>query len=415
MNTFFEKFGFYSGRYPRQFWLLFWGMLLSTIGTSMAWPFLVVYVSGKLNLPLLAVTGLITLSSIMSLVSSVIGGPIIDRMGRKWVMVVSLFFNGLGYFLLGRAETYPAFAAIMILNGIVNPLYRIGADAMMADLIPAEQRADAYSLMRMSNNLGISVGPAVGGFLIAISYSLAFSGAAIGLAFYGILVAVFAAETLPGGKVSAAGSNEPRPKERFGGYGQVLANRPFTGMVMAFALVTVCASLMWVLMAVYAKTNYGVEESRYGWIPTTNALMVVLFQFLVTQVFKRYPPMKVLALGAFFYAISNLCVAISTGFWGFWSSMVVMTVGELILVPTSSTYAANLAPPDQRARYMSLYSLTWSLASAGGPMFGGLISDIIHPRAVWIGGSLVGLCSLAGFLYLDLVARRRSIMPSSQA
>ncbi|HEX7976010.1 MAG TPA: MFS transporter, partial [Anaerolineales bacterium] len=126
--------------YPRQFWLLFWGMLISTIGASMIWPFLMIYVSGKLRLPLTTVASLMTLSAIMGLVFSFIAGPVTDRAGRKWVMVVSLLGNAAGYLLMSRAATLPQFALLMAFNGAVNPLYRVGADAMMADLIPPERR-----------------------------------------------------------------------------------------------------------------------------------------------------------------------------------------------------------------------------------------------------------------------------------
>ena len=392
--------------YPRQFWLLFWGMMISTIGSSMVWPFLVVYVSGRLSLPLTAVASLITLSSGMSLLSSFIGGPVIDRFGRKWVMVGSLIANAAGYLLMSQANTFPAFAVIMALNGLVNPLYRIGADAMMADLIPAPQRPDAYSLLRMSNNLGISIGPAVGGFISAISYTIAFTFASAGLVIYGLLIAIFAVETLPEQKDSG-GSKMQRP---LGGYGLLFANRPYIGMIAAFALVQVCASLIWVLLAIYTKQNYGITESQYGWIPTTNALMVVLFQFGVTQVTKRHCPLLMLAVGALFYSIGNLSVAFGAGFWSFWASMVIMTIGELILVPTTSTYAANMAPADQRARYMSLLGLTWSLASGIGPVFGGVLSDQVGPRSIWYGGGLIGLAGLVGFILLEHRQRAQKVL-----
>ena len=95
-----------SGMYPRQFWLMFWGMLISTIGTSMIWPFLMIYVSERLHLPLTAVASLMTLNAAMGLVSSFIAGPLIDRVGRKWVMVVSLAGeSALGYLLMSQAAT----------------------------------------------------------------------------------------------------------------------------------------------------------------------------------------------------------------------------------------------------------------------------------------------------------------------
>lgn len=400
-----ERLGFRSGIYPRQFWVLFWGMLISTIGMSMVWPFLIVYVSGRLQLPLTAAAGLFTISAIASFVSSVVAGPIIDKVGRKWMMVFSLVVNGLGYFFLARADAYVHFALLMGMNGFISPMYRIAADAMMADLVPATHRADGYSLLRMSNNIGISIGPALGGFVTSISYAIAFYFAAGGLALYGLIIAVLTRETLP----EEARAPRQHRRESFGGYGRVFADRPFTGMVVAFTVAQLCTTLIWVLLAVYAKTNYGVMERQYGWIPTTNALMVVLFQFMVTQVTKKHAPLLMLALGAALYGLSNLSIAFSIGFWGFWASMVIMTVGELILVPTSSTYAANLAPPDMRARYMSVYGMSWIIAQGIGPLFGGLLNDTLNPQAIWFGGSLMGLLAVGAFLLLH----RRFPMPAS--
>ena len=85
--------------------------------------------------------------------------------------------------------------------------------------------------------------------------------------------------------------------ERFGGYGAVFADRPYMGFVVTFTLTQICAALIWVLMSVYAKQNYGIPESQYGFIAATNALMVVLFQVMVTQWTKRYAPLLVMALG----------------------------------------------------------------------------------------------------------------------
>ena len=139
--------------YPSQFWLVFWGMLISAVGGSMIWPFLMVYVSERLQLPMTATASLMTLSAVTGLIASFIAGPIVDRFGRKWIMVISLVLNALGYVFMSQAQTLSEFAILMAINGIVNPLYRIGLDSMIADLIPANKRADAYSLTRMANNI----------------------------------------------------------------------------------------------------------------------------------------------------------------------------------------------------------------------------------------------------------------------
>ncbi len=113
-----------KAQYPRQFWLLFWGMLISAIGSSMIWPFLMIYVSGRLHLPMATIASLMTFNAVAGLIFSFVAGPATDRFGRKWIMVISLVGNGVVYLFLGRATTFPAFIILMSLGGAFNPLYR---------------------------------------------------------------------------------------------------------------------------------------------------------------------------------------------------------------------------------------------------------------------------------------------------
>jgi MFS family permease len=380
--------------YPSQFWLLFWGLMISTIGSSMIWPFLMIYVSKKLALPVTAAATLMTINASFGLIFAFVAGPLTDRLGRKWVMVVSLAMNGVIYLLMSQAATLLHFQLLMALTGMFNPLYRIGADAMMADLIPPEKRAEAYSLLRTSNNVGVALGPAVGGFIASASYTIAFLIAATGMIFYSLLVATRAHETLP--KHSHAAS--AGAVELLKGYKKIAADRRFVAFVFTYTLTQVCAAMVWVLLGVYANKHYQIQENLYGFIPMTNALMVVLFQVFVTRWTKRYPALWMLALGAFFYAIGTGSVALGQGFWAFWLSMVIMTTGELICTPTATTLVANLAPADMRGRYMSVYGLTWNVAQGIGPLYGGLLSDNIGPVYAWYGGLAVGMVSVAGFI-----------------
>jgi len=271
---------------------------------------------------------------------------------------------------------------------------------MMADLIPPERRPDAYSLMRMSNNVGVALGPAFGGLIATASYTTAFYIAAAGMIAYSLLLLTFASETLVPGTVAAA----PQ-EERFAGYDRILNDRPFMSFTGAISLTTICAAMMWVLLSVYAKTNYQVPENLYGMIPMTNALMVVFLQFPVTQVTKRYAPLLMMAAGSLFYAVGVGSVALGNGFQDFWVSMVIMTIGELILIPTATTYVANLAPAEMRGRYMSIYGLTWGVATGIGPVLGGFLNDNLGPATIWVGAFVIGIISTTGFLLLMRRAR----------
>ena len=213
----------------------------------------------------------------------------------------------------------------------------------------------------------------------------------------GCEVAFLAVETLP----REAARLARQRVERFAGYAGILRDKRFMPFVSAFTLTQVASTMVWTLLSVYTKVNYQLPEAKYGFIPTTNALMVVFLQIAVTRVTKRHAPLKTLAVGSLFYAFGVGSVALGRGFWGFWISMVIITLGELVMVPTASTLTANLAPADKRGRYMSIYGLTWGVASGIGPVLGGFLNDSISPVSIWYGGMLIGLVSTVFFLFIS--------------
>jgi MFS family permease len=384
-------------RYPRQFWIMVAGMLIVSVGGSMWWPFVTILLRERLDLPLTQVTLLFTLNSAAGLVATSFVGPAVDRFGRRTAMILGLAVNGLALAGMGIAGGLGAWALALTVTGMFGPMYRVAADAMVADLIPADERANAYSVMRMSNNLGIAVGPALGGFVTAISYSLAFFAAGAANFIYALIILLFIRETLGRGADAAAA---PAAKESRG-YGPVLRDRRFVIFLVLMILATIPSPILWMLMPAYAKEHFGVLEQQAGFIMSTNALMVVLLQVPVTRWSSHRPLLRMLALGALIYALGVGSVALGAGFWAFWTSMVVLTFGELLIAPTGTAYAANAAPADMRGRYMGLYGLTWSVAFGIGPVFGGWLNDNISPTATWIGGMLIGLVAVAGFLLLD--------------
>src|SRR5215208_4076591 len=212
--------------YPRQYWLMITGIILATAGGSMIWPFLIIYASGKLNLPLSTVAALISINAGTGLIASLIAGTLADKVGRKVVMNFSLTINGIAYFLLMYAETYPHFVALMMLVGLSNPLYQVGADAMLADMIPSEKRTDAFAINRIANNAAFAMGPAIGGFLATRSYNLAFYCAGIGFLTYSVLLFFLARETL-----TKASVNLNIPTSQTEGYSRVFQDKKYMAFV----------------------------------------------------------------------------------------------------------------------------------------------------------------------------------------
>jgi MFS family permease len=153
-------------------------------------------------------------------------------------MTLSLLASGMIYVAMTAADSLPLWAILMALLGAFGPLFRVGSNAMIADLVPPEQRPGAYALLRMSNNLGIAIGPAIGGFAAAASYTLTFLAAAAAYGIFFLLVLLLIRETLP---LAETDSTE---RMRDGGYGPLLRDRQFLAFCGVATLAVFPASMM---------------------------------------------------------------------------------------------------------------------------------------------------------------------------
>jgi len=379
--------------------MIAFGVLVSSAGSSLVWPFQFIYISRTLGLHLSTVATLITISAGSGMAVSFVGGAIADRLGRKPVMVAAQAAHGAAWLLMSVARSYVGFLIPMTIMSAAQPFYAVGSDAMMADLLPPEQRTSGYSILRMFNNAGIALGPAVGGFVVSKSYTMAFGCAAVAMISYSLFLLVFVRETLPKRKLRQVRVVAVRPAPSRG-FGQVLRDKGFITFALIVTLGLTAALMMWTLLAVYTKQNFQFPEYLYSWLPITNALLCVFGQYFVTQITRRHRPLPMLTLGMMIYAFGVGSVALMSSFWGFWVSMVIFSLGELITVPTGTAFVANRAPADFRGRYMSIYWMTWGLARALAPLVGGFLNDRISPHAVWYGGLLIGLASTLGLFLL---------------
>ncbi len=404
--------------YPRAFWLLIACFFFNRIGASLIWPFITLYIREQTSTPLAAVgyltklhhstifapssalnipVALTTITTLLSLqaLSSVIGtsaiSTLMDHFGRKHIMVVGLIaFSGLLIFMSSATQLWQ-WTVLIPLYGILQPIFYIGVYAMIADIVKPEDRTSAFALIRTASNLAIAIGPAVFGVLIAQSHTAAYFISIVINVIVLVPVVFLIRETLPEKTVTRHIST---------GYGAILRDRPFVTFIAVFTLIEIATALVFNLLSVYTKENFNIPENQFGQILAINALMVVFFQFGMTRITRRYRPLFIMSLGSFIYGFGLVGYAVSSMLPHFMLAMVVMTVGELMVSPTSNALVANMAPPDKRARYMGIYSLTYTFGTGVGPVAGGVLSDSFGPPSIWYGGAFTALLAAVGFWWM---------------
>jgi len=368
-------------------------MLVNAAGSSLIFPFFTLYVRQRFSVPMTTIGVAMTLMGVIGLVSGALGGALADRFGRKTLMVGGLMLAAVSSFAMGLVDSLVAFVAVAVFINFIFPLSRPAFEAVVADLVEPEKRARAYGLTRVAFNLGVVIGPAVGGFLAERSYFTLFVGDAITSFIFALIILFFIAETKP--QVA-----EEERAAHGAGYGPLLRDTPF----LMFCLVSVGVVIVYAQMnstwPVYMKENYGITERQYGLMMSLNAAMVVLFQFPITSFTERYARTTMLALAAVLYGVGFGLVGFVSTAALFALAIAIWTVGEMVHVPVAQAYVADVAPDDMRGRYMGAAGLTWGIGWSLGPLLAGLMMDFGDPHYVWYGCLMVGLVAALAFLRL---------------
>ena len=398
--------------YPRAFWIYNIIIFIDRLGGFMLYPFFALYLTQKYDIGMSTVGIIFAIFSVSGFVGSALGGALTDRMGRRGVIIISLILSSLSALGMGFAPTLAIFIAISVIVGTLANIGGPAHEAVVADLLPPEKRAEGYGIIRVIFNLAVIIAPAIAGLLIARSYLLLFIvDAVISLISAGIVLFV-----LPETKPQAHADAKPETmKQTFAGYGRVFKDVPF----VAFIGVTIMMSLVYMNMnstlGVFLRDQHGLPEIGYGSLISINAIIVVVLQFWFSRRLQKYKPLLMMAAGSLFYAIGFAMYGVVSTYIYFVLAMVVITVGEMIVSPFQQALVAGFAPEEMRGRYMAVSGLSWGISFAIGPYFAGLILDSANPNLLWAICGLFGVMASIGFTLLNRTLRSTASLPEPTA
>jgi MFS family permease len=347
---------------------------------------------------------LFALYSAASIVGSGVGGALADRMGRKSMIIYGLVISALSSISIALVPSMDWFYGLVIIIGLFSNLGGPARQAMVADLLRPEKRAQGYSILRVLLNLSITIGPAIGGLLAARSYLLLFYSDAV----ISLLVASFVLRALPETKPprKETDKEEETLLQTLSGYGRIFKDQTFLLFISAGILITLVYMQMNTSLPVFLRDVHQINEQGYGFILSLNAGMVVLFQFYITRRVSDRPPMLMIALGSAFYVVGFGMYGVVSAYTMFLLAMAIITIGEMIIAPIGQALVAKMAPETMRGRYMAVYGYTFAVSSMVGPFLAGLVLDNMDPRILWYLGAGVGMMAILIYLLLNGQTKR---------
>jgi predicted MFS family arabinose efflux permease len=373
----------YSGL-ARPVWWLGLVMLVNRAGT-MVIPFLTLYLREEKHFSIGNAGLVIAFFGLGAILGNFIGGLLTDKHGFYQIQFWSLFLNGILFIVLGQMQSFWQIGSCMFVIGVVGEAFRPANAAAIAYYSLPENRTRSYSLNRLAINLGFSIGPAIGGLL---AYQAIFWVDGITC----MLAAILLRLALPPVNINIQQSANKEVKNNVV---SVWRDGVYLRFMFFVFLTAICFLQVFSMLTPFYTEQLHFSKSLAGMILALNGLIIVMSEMvLVYKLEGRRSSVQYISMGAALiglsYALLNLPLAgIAVALF----SMLVITVGEMLMFPFINNFWIARSGAHNRGQYASVYNMSFASAHVLAPTFGSQLIERAGYQTLWF--VVFGLCLVA--------------------
>ncbi len=364
--------------------------------------------AASFDVPIFLVTLITATNSGAHLISGPITGFLMDRFGRKPILMIGLAIRGGSLFLEYFADSYGMYLFLEFFGSLGVAVWVTGANILVADLTVQTNRGRAVALRTMSTRLGFVLGPLVGG-LIATVVDLRSIFMFNAITKFIILVMMWRliGETRPeGARVHGAGSPE-REKLPL----KIFLTRQFVIIsLVTFTVAMMSQGIFSSLFPLYLKGTGNFSTNEIGTLITIAGLASLTVSYPNGMLADRFGRKSTLVPGLVVYGIASGVLAMGGDFNRLIAMVVLYGIGESICTGVSQVYAMDLAPENRRGAFLGVWSLVAGVGTTLAPLVVGLTVEHLGYgfTFVSVGVALVIAAALMGALGPDTGFRAKT-------
>lgn len=386
---------------PLQYATIFFTCFIDILGFGIVIPVLPLYAE-HFGATAWEIGWLVGTFSLAQFFFAPIWGRVSDRVGRKPVLLIGLLGTVAGYLVMGLAGSVAMLMLGRLVSGVAGANIS-AAQAYLADISSAENRARAMGLLGAAFGLGFVFGPALGGWASVKFGSFAMPMyIAAGLAAVNFCFVFFCLpESLDRGR--RAENREAIFPHLF----RHVERRTYFWTLGGYFLVITGFSMLTTLFALMLLHRFDLNALHTGYILAGIGLIGVVIQGgLIGRLVRRFGERPLALSGAGIMAVGLGGLAWSGNFAGMLCWAALVGVGNSLLMPTLSSLASRSATAEWQGRALGVMQSSGSLARWVGPMLAGVLLGV-----PWSGGTsgyaVLPLAVSAGILVLAALAISR--------
>jgi predicted MFS family arabinose efflux permease len=375
------------GGLPRAAWLL---ALLELVNRSgmMVLFFFTLYMTRQLGFTVVQAGLVMSAFGAGSMLGTYLGGRLCDRLGAYHVQKLSLGVSAVLLVLLQLPRGVIVLGLLTFLLAAFSEALHPANAAATAQICTPELRPKGFALHRLAGNLGVSIGPVVGGYLALRDYRWLFWADGLTSLVACVLAFVFLPSAGPHGEARTAPVLSP------------WRNAAFLRLLPLVLGVGLVFSQFFSTYPLYLRQHYGLSESGIGRLIAVNTLLIVAIEMLVMHALRQASPARVVAVGTLLLGLGFGMTPLGTTPAFAVLGVVVWTMGEILMMPMLFTLATLRSDPAAMGAHLGLVSLAFATATAFGPALSTWLWDAAGPEWVWGACAASGLVLAAGFLCL---------------
>ncbi|MCX2451976.1 MFS transporter [Pedobacter sp. PLR] len=380
-------------------WMLALVMLINRSG-AMVIPFLGIYMINHLSFSLEDTGMVLSCFGVGAVAGSFAGGWLTDKVGHFKVQLFSLIFTVPMFFLLPELNTVVKLAVGVFILSVISETFRPANSVSIAYYSKPDNIIRSFSLNRMAMNLGFSIGPALGGFLAAISYTFLFYGNAIAAFCSAVLFFIYFRNRKGNEKTKEKAVLPESPEAVVAGkspYKDVL----FMLFSLLCSIFTICFLQLLSTLPLYYREVYQMTEANIGVILAFSGIVVFLLEMLLVHIAeKRFTSRDIMVMGTLLCGFSFLILNLAHGIWVLYMAMFVLCLAEILAMPFMATVTLQRSTIQTRGAYMGVNALCTSAAHVFSPFLGTRVAANYGFNVLWWGTAAVLLLTSIGFFFV---------------
>jgi MFS family permease len=278
-----------------------------------------------------------------------------------------------------------------VLLALANEPFRPVMMTLVGDLVSSDKRRMAYTFLRFSINVGMSIGPALGGYLATRSFTWLFLIDGI----TSFLAGVYLWRKLPHLSVQkeAQVSDDLTPKS--GGFFAVIKDVPFVFFLISMVGIGMVYFQHESTQPLFMVNNLGLIESDVGLIFLTNTILVILFEIPLNLRIKAWSHLSSLTLGCVLMTLGFGLLVFAHSLWFVLVTVGVWTFGEMITFAAAGSWVSERGAKQTQGLYMGYFSSAFGIAAMVGPWAGAQLLEKAGPVSLWGACFFIGILSTA--------------------